>query len=65
MIDADSDAFGVKPHCYDAYDNLTWASWEAYLESTNDPEGGKRIGEGEIGRIDNSTRRHGIMRVFG
>lgn len=65
MIEGVSKAFGVAPHYYDAYDNLTWASWEAYLESTSDPEGGRRIGEDEIGRIDNSTRRHGIMRVLG
>lgn len=65
MIEAVSSAFGVPAAYYDAYDNLTWASYQAFVESTSDPEGGRRIGEDEIGRIDNSSRRHAIMRVLG
>lgn len=58
-------ALGVPVYPYDAYDNLTWANWEAFLASTADPDGGRRIADDEIGRIDNNTRRHGLMRPIG
>jgi len=62
MSEAVSKAFGVPVSQYDAYDNLTWASWEAFVESTSsDPTGGQRLAEDEAGHIDNSTRRHGVM----
>ncbi len=65
MTDAVSDTFGVAAVHYDAYDNLTWADWPSFQRSTADPIGGRRIFEDEIGRIDNTTRRHGLMRTLG
>ena len=47
---------------YDAYDNLTWASPQTFFESVSDPVQMQRVQEDEIGRIDNSTRRHALMR---
>jgi hypothetical protein len=58
-------AFGVAPVLYDAYDNLTWASREGYLASISDPEGMARIAADEVGRIDNTSRRHALMRPIG
>jgi len=64
-IDAVSAAFGVAPHYYDAYDNLTLVSWESFASQDRDPEGSRRIAEDEIGRIDNDSRRHAVYRVLG
>jgi hypothetical protein len=48
---------------YDAYDNLTWRDHHAFLEScTQDLEGMARIRADEIGRIDDTSRRHSLMR---
>lgn len=60
-----SSAFGVPAHYYDAYDNLTWANLESFLEPRSDPEGRKRLSEDSIGQIDNSSRRHAILKVLG
>jgi hypothetical protein len=60
--EAVSRAFGVEPFGYDAYDNLTWADREAYFASISDLEGMTRIFADEIGRIDDGTRRHALMR---
>ena len=65
MTDAVSKAFGVPVVYYDAYDNLTWADWPSFQRSTADPIGGRRILRDEVGRIDNCTRRHGLMRTLG
>lgn len=61
MTDAVSTAFGVAAVHYDAYDNLTFPDWQGFLDATSDPAGGQQIAEDEIGRIDNSTRRHAMM----
>jgi len=58
-------AFGVERVAYDAYDNLTWADFRAFLTSISDPEGMMRVYADEVGRIDNSSRRHAIMRKIG
>ena len=50
---------------YDAYDNLTWGDQHEQLASTSDAEGMVRIAEDEVGRIDNTTRRHALMRALG
>jgi hypothetical protein len=55
-------AFGVAPVAYDAYDNLTWADRQGFLTSINDPEGMARVFADEVGRIDNGSRRHALMR---
>lgn len=59
-----SDAFGVPAQYYDAYDNLTWANLKSFLEPRYDPEGSQRIGDDEIGWIDNDSRRHAILEVL-
>jgi hypothetical protein len=60
---AAAEALGVAFVDYDAYDNLTWSDKAAYVQSTtSDPEGMGRIAEDEVGRIDNTTRRHALMR---
>lgn len=60
---AAADALGVAFVDNDAYDNLTWSDRAANVESTSgDPEGMGLIAEDEVGRIDNTTRRHGLMR---
>jgi hypothetical protein len=53
---------GVASVDYDAYDNLTWSNRYAYLESISDRNGLARLYEDEIGRIDNGSRRHALMR---
>lgn len=63
--EAVSRAFGVEPVGYDAYDNLAWADRDAYLASISDLEGMARIYADEIGRIDDRTRRHALMRRIG
>jgi hypothetical protein len=58
-----AEAFGVPYVEYDAYDNLTWQDRRAFVNScTKDLEGMARIAADEIGRIDNSSRRHALMR---
>lgn len=57
-----AEALGVAFVAYDAYDNLTFASLKGYLESVSDLQGLARIGEDEVGRIDNTSRRHALMR---
>lgn len=47
---------------YDAYDNLTFASQAAFLQACSDADGMARVAEDEVGRIDNSSRRHALMR---
>jgi hypothetical protein len=63
--EAVSAAFGAPAVLYDAYDNLTWASPDGFLQSVSDPQQMQRILEDERGRIDNSTRRHAMMRRIG
>jgi len=60
--EAAARGFGVRPVAYDAYDNLTWADRYGYVASISDVEGMARIFRDEIGRIDDSTRRHALMR---
>jgi hypothetical protein len=56
-------AFGVPHVSYDAYDNLTWADRSGFLTScSRDPAGMMRVAADEEGRIDNDSRRHGLMR---
>lgn len=57
--------FGAELVAYDAYDNLTWADRDAYLSSISDLDGMARIFADEIGHIDDSTRRHALMRRIG
>jgi len=60
---AAADALGVAFVDNDAYDNLTWPDHAGYVQSTTgDPEGMGRIALDEVGRIDNTTRRHALMR---
>lgn len=60
---AAADVLGVPYVDNDAYDNLTWPDHPGYIRSTTgDPEGMGRIAEDEVGRIDNTTRRHALMR---
>jgi len=60
---AAADALGVAFVDNDAYDNLTWGDHAAYVQSTTgDPEGMGLIAVDEVGRIDNTTRRHALMR---
>lgn len=54
--------FGVAAAAYDAYDNLTWADRDGYIASISDLDGMARIFRDEIGRIDDRTRRHALMR---
>jgi hypothetical protein len=65
MTQAVSDACGLPAMLYDAYDNLTWASFQDFQASTSDPVGGQQINEDEIGAIDNLTRRHALMTTLG
>lgn len=58
-------SFGTAPNAYDAYDNLTWADRNAYLASISDAGGMATIFADEIGNIDDSTRRHALMRRIG
>jgi hypothetical protein len=61
MSAAAAVALGVPDFEYDAYDNLTFASREAFLKACSDVEGMMRIAEDEVGRIDDNTRRHALM----
>jgi hypothetical protein len=61
-----ANAIGVPHVDYDAYDNLTWDDRTAFLEScTQDLDGMARIRQDEIGRIDDTSRRHALMREIG
>ena len=46
---------------YDAYDNLTWASRQAYIDSVSDPDSMRKIYEDELGHIDHATYRGALM----
>lgn len=59
---AAADALGVPFADYDAYDNLTFRDRQGFIDSVSDAEGMAKIAEDEVGRIDNSTRRHALMR---
>ena len=62
---AAADAFGVPYVEYDAYDNLTYQDYAGFLRSVADVAGMNTIAEDEIGRIDNTSRRHSFMREVG
>ena len=63
MSRALSQALSIRDAAYDAYDNLTWASSNAFTAScSHDPEGMERVVADEVGRIDNDSRRRGMMR---
>jgi EthD domain-containing protein len=63
---AAASAMGVPFVAYDAYDNLSWADREAFLLScTHDLEGMARVRQDEVGRIDDTSRRHSLMREIG
>ena len=47
---------------YDAYDNLTFHSQEGFLKACSDETGMALIAQDEEGRIDNTSRRHALMR---
>ena len=57
-----ASAIRVAPVHYDAYDNLTWSDHRAFLQSISDQEDMARVYQDEVGRIDNSSRRHALMR---
>jgi EthD domain len=57
-----ANAIRVAPVHYDAYDNLTWSDHRAFLQSISDQEDMARVYQDEVGRIDNSSRRHALMR---
>jgi EthD domain len=59
---ASADALGVAFCEYDAYDNLTFESASGFVAACSDAEGMALIAEDEVGRIDNETRRHALMR---
>ena len=61
MSAAAAEALGVADFEYDAYDNLTFASRDAFLKACSDLEGMTRIAADEVGRIGNETRRHALM----
>ncbi len=58
-------ALGVPFIDYDAYDNLTYRSQEGFIISCSDEAGMTLIAHDEEGRIDNSSRRHALMRQIG
>jgi len=62
VTEALAEAVGVALVTYDAYDNLTWADRYGFLDSIGDLQGMARIKEDEIERIDDSSRRHALMR---
>jgi hypothetical protein len=57
-----ADSIGIARATYDAYDNLTWATRAGYLTSTSDAPAMAVIFQDEVGRIDNASRRHALMR---
>jgi EthD domain len=62
---AAAEALGVTFADYDAYDNLTFVNQQGFIASVSDAPGMQRIAEDEIGWIDNSSRRHALMRDIG
>ncbi len=56
-----AEAFGVAYSHYDAYDNLTWADRQAFLNSISDAEAMATIAADEVGRIDDPSRRSALM----
>jgi hypothetical protein len=56
-----SEAAGLPYVPFDSYDNLTWASVEAFTQSTSDPTAMRTIYEDELGHIDHSTYRGALM----
>ena len=59
-----AEALGVPFVDYDAYDNLTYHSQEGFLISCSDEAGMTLIAQDEEGRIDNTSRRHALMRTI-
>jgi hypothetical protein len=59
-----AEALGVPFVDYDAYDNLTYRSQEGFLISCSDEAGMALIAQDEEGRIDNTSRRHALMRTI-
>ena len=59
-----AEALGVPFVDYDAYDNLTYHSQEGFLISCSDEAGMALIAQDEEGRIDNTSRRHALMRTI-
>lgn len=57
-------ALGIPFVDYDAYDNLTYHSQEGFLISCSDEAGMALIAQDEEGRIDNTSRRHALMRTI-
>jgi hypothetical protein len=61
-----ANAISVRYVEYDAYDNLTWDDRHAFLEScTQDLDGMGRVRQDEVGRIDDTSRRHALMSDIG
>jgi EthD domain len=60
--EAMAHAFGTAWVEYDAYDNLTWADRDAFLNSISDPGAMATIYADEVGRIDDPSRRSALMR---
>jgi EthD domain len=54
-------AAGLPYVPYDAYDNLTWESEDAFIRSTSDPQAMRTIYEDEVGHIDHGTYRGALM----
>jgi hypothetical protein len=65
VTEALARAIGVEPVLYDAYDNLTYENAAGFLASVADLPGMARIAEDELGRIDNTSRRHALMKRVG
>ncbi len=57
-----AEALSVPFVDYDAYDNLTFHSQEGFLKACSDETGMALIAQDEEGRIDNTSRRHALMR---
>jgi len=63
--EAAARAAGLAPSLYDAYDNLTWESREAFLHSVSDAAAMAVVFADEVGHIDDPSRRHALMRKIG
>ncbi len=55
-------ALGVPYFEYDAYDNLTFDSEAAFAAACSDLAGMARLAADELEHIDDTTRRHALMR---
>jgi hypothetical protein len=64
MTRRSAEASGVPFVEYDAYDNLTFHSQEGFLKACSDEAGMALIAKDEDGRIDNTSRRHALMRAI-